>query len=66
MLCLFIHWLWFNDGIFKVLFTADIKLMEGFFDTEYFIEGYVNKQPHWRGLGKSHIYFIKKTKVTAH
>ena len=48
------------------MFTADIKLMEGFFDTEYFIEGYVNKQPHWRGLGKSHIYFIKKTKVTAH
>ena len=47
-------------------FTPDIKLMEGFFDTEYFIEGYVNKQPHWRGLGKSHIYFIKKTKVRAH
>ena len=44
---------------------SDIKLMEGFFDTEYFIEGYVNKQPHWRGLGKSHIYFIKKTKVIA-
>ena len=23
--------------------------MEGFFDTEYFIEGYVNQKPHWRG-----------------
>ena len=41
----------------------DIKLMEGFFDTEYFIEDYVNRKPHWRGLGKSHIYFMPKTKV---
>ena len=36
--------------------------MEGFFDTEYFIEGYKNLKPHWRGLGKSHIYYIPKTK----
>ena len=37
--------------------------MEGFFDTEYFIEGYVSMKPHWRGLGKSHIYFLPKRKV---
>ena len=37
--------------------------MEGFFDTEYFIEDYVNRKPHWRGLGKSHIFFLPKTKV---
>ena len=41
----------------------DVKLMEGFFDTEYFIEGYVSMKPHWRGLGKSHIYFLPKRKV---
>ena len=46
----------------KNLFV-DIKLMEGFFDTEYFIEDYVNRKPHWRGLGKSHIFFLPKTKV---
>ena len=44
-------------------FTLDVKLMEGFFDTEYFIEDYVNKKPHWRGLGKSHIFFLPKTKA---
>lgn len=37
--------------------------MEGFFDTEYFIEGYKNLKPHWRGLGKSHIFYITKKKV---
>ena len=35
--------------------------MEGFFDTEYFIEDYVNRKPHWRGLGKSP--YIVKTKM---
>ena len=44
-------------------FWLDVKLMEGFFDTEYFIENYVNLKPHWRGLGKSHIYFLPKTKT---
>jgi len=42
---------------------SDTKLMEGFFDTEYFIEGFNNLKPHWRGLGKSHIYFVPKKKV---
>ena len=45
------------------MLTSDTKLMEGFFDTEYFIEGYSNLKPHWRGLGKSHIYYITKKKV---
>ena len=45
------------------MLKSDIKLMEGFFDTEYFIEGYSNLKPHWRGLGKSHIYYITKKKV---
>jgi len=45
------------------LCASDTKLMEGFFDTEYFIEGYKNLKPHWRGLGKSHIFYITKKKV---
>ena len=45
------------------MLILDVKLMEGFFDTEYFIEGYVSMKPHWRGLGKSHIYFLPKRKV---
>ena len=23
----------------------------------YFIKGFISQRPHWRGLGKSHIYF---------
>ena len=36
---------------------SETKIMEGFFDTLYFIKGYVKSKPHWRGYGKSHIYF---------
>ena len=36
--------------------------MEGFFDTEYFIKDYINLKPHWRGLGKSHIFYQPKEK----
>ena len=54
----------FSVNIINIcLLLSDVKLMEGFFDTEYFIEDYVNKKPHWRGLGKSHIFFLPKTKV---
>lgn len=42
---------------FRGLCGSEIKQMEGYFDTEYFIYGFVNLKPHWRGLGKSHIYF---------
>lgn len=40
------------------LCASETKIMEGFFDMFYFVKGFVNLKPHWRGLGKSHIYFI--------
>ena len=43
----------------KIRYQTDGRV----FDTEYFIEGYSNLKPHWRGLGKSHIYYITKKKV---
>jgi len=39
------------------LCKSEIKVMEGFFDVYYFLKGFVNLKPHWRGFGKSHIYF---------
>jgi len=39
------------------LCASETKLMEGYYDLFYFISGFVNLKPHWRGLGKSHIYF---------
>lgn len=42
---------------------SETKLMEGFFDSEYFIEGFINEKAHWRGPGKSHIYYIKSDKT---
>ena len=36
--------------------------MEGAFDVEYFIDGFRNRKAHWRGLGKSHIYYIRNIK----
>jgi len=45
------------------LCQQDVKLMEGFFDIEYFIHEFWNLKPHWRGLGKSHIMYQPKTKV---
>ena len=44
------------------LCPSDTKLMEGFFDMEYFISGFVQNKAHWRGLGKSHIYYVKDLK----
>ena len=44
------------------LCPSDTKLMEGNFDSEYFIDGFRNNKAHWRGLGKSHIYYIKERK----
>jgi hypothetical protein len=35
--------------------------MEGYFDTEYFISGFRNLRPLWRGLGKSQIYYSPAT-----
>ena len=43
---------------FRGLCKSETKLMEGYFDTMYFIHGFVNHMPHWRGLGKSHVYYI--------
>ena len=37
--------------------------MEGFFDTEYFISGFKNFKPLWRGLGKSHIFYLPSEKT---
>jgi len=39
------------------LCASETKIMEGFFDMFYFLKGFVNLKPHWRGLGKSHVYF---------
>ena len=39
------------------LCESETKLMEGYFDMFYFLAGFVSERPHWRGLGKSHIYF---------
>ncbi|XP_023331567.1 uncharacterized protein LOC111703755 [Eurytemora carolleeae] len=45
------------------LCKRDTKLMEGFFDTEYFISGFKNFKPLWRGLGKSHIFYLPSEKT---
>ena len=42
---------------------GDIKTMEGSFDNQYFIDGYKNRKAHWRGLGKSHIFYLPMTKT---
>jgi len=39
------------------LCASETKLMEGYYDTFYFLSGFISLKPHWRGLGKSHIYF---------
>ena len=48
---------------FLGLCPSDTKLMEGYFDVQYFISGFVQNKVHWRGLGKSHIIYIKKKKL---
>ena len=45
------------------LCPSDTKLMEGSFDMEYFISGFVQRKVHWRGMGKSHIYYERKKKM---
>jgi len=44
------------------LCPADTKLMEGFFDVVYFIQGFEREKAHWRGGGKSHIFYKRGTK----
>lgn len=39
------------------LCASETKLMEGYYDMFYFLSGFRDDRPHWRGLGKSHIYF---------
>ena len=39
------------------LCRSETNQMEGYFDTIYFIKGFLNGQPEWRGLGLSHIYY---------
>merc|ERR1719445_571552 len=34
--------------------------MEGFFDISYFVHGFTNGKPEWRGVGKSHVFFQPK------
>jgi len=48
---------------FRGLCGSETKKMEGFFDTEYFLQGFVNLKPHWRGTGKSHVYFRPRRKT---
>ena len=40
------------------LCAAETKVMDGYFDKFYFARGFVNGKPHWRGLGKSHVYYL--------
>ena len=42
------------------LCQSETNLMEGFFDTSYFVAGFNGGQPEWRGMGKSHIFYVKK------
>ncbi len=41
--------------------SLDTNIMEGYFDTEYFVSGFRNQRPLWRGLGKSQIFFSPST-----
>ena len=43
--------------VYYVSIRTPLQVMEGFFDVYYFLKGFVNLKPHWRGFGKSHIYF---------
>lgn len=45
------------------LCRSEVKKMDGFYDTQYFIKGFVNLKPHWRGMGKSHVYFRARRKT---
>jgi len=40
------------------LCPSETKLMEGFFDISYFVKSFYNRRPEWRGMGKSHVYFL--------
>ncbi len=43
------------------LCAAETKIMDGYFDKFYFAHGFVSGKPHWRGLGKSHVFYIPET-----
>ena len=45
------------------LCAAETKLMDGYFDKFYFARGFINGQPHWRGLGKSHIFYLPEAQI---
>jgi hypothetical protein len=45
------------------LCAAETKIMDGYFDKFYFAHGFVQGKPHWRGLGKSHIYYIPEAQT---
>ena len=45
------------------LCSSDTKVSEGYFDRFYFIQGYISDNPHWRGFGKSHIYYRPRRQV---
>ena len=56
----------FPDGMnltMRGLCRSETNQMEGYFDTKYFIKGFLNGQPEWRGLGKSHIYYNPKKQI---
>ena len=40
------------------LCKSETNEMEGYFDTVYFLKGFMNGQPVWRGLGKSHLFYL--------
>ena len=54
----------FPDGMnltMRGLCKSETALMEGFFDTSYFVYGFHHGKPQWRGMGKSHVFFIPET-----
>ena len=62
-LCALCH---FPNGMnltMRGLCSSETNQMEGYFDTVYFIKGFSNGQPEWRGLGKSKIYYNPKKQI---
>ena len=62
-LCALCH---FPDGMnltMRGLCRSETNQMEGYFDNKYFIKGFKNGQPEWRGLGMSHIYYNPKKQI---
>ena len=61
--CAFCHFPTRMNLSIRGLCGSDTNIMEGYFDNFYFIQGFINENPHWRGFGKSHVYFRPRRQV---